>query len=937
MGDTVAFHGGVRRVAVTSDAALLLSQTASLGPSLALLRQPNWLAVGFGRFDDGGPAMRFAAGHADGAECRYAIVEALGDVLRNQVLGLELSEVAKGVPPWLKKVVEREVKTADVVGFIPRFNSQSARDNAMWMGRFLTSLARLEAPAGVVLLLRPFARDAEESSAVAGLRRYFENAVVKSGSTTKSKGDDDSESRSESWQVYGEERRRKAIDFLHECARSGAWWLSIRCFGISPSVARRVASLYWSCISTTAGGSSNSGEGGRNQTRYYEDEEPTHGNRRRIWSLDTMEGAAPRRLADHSGDVAEWTYSALAYHGLDPVLNSHPLPERVGQGTPSPARMKGFLDERIGRSLEHLREYSRDMVLPGRREMLVSGERLSSVLQLPVEPSPAMDVLRGFGYCYVSEDGKDTGEVRVGTHGAFPQPEPVAQGYDAALDVDSLAAHALVVGATGSGKTTTVVSLLGAVHRERPGIKFAILEGAKREYRHHRDALAIDGHYDLMGKVGYLELNVFEHPEHITPEAHISQIASLFEATLEMPVPLPALMREALGRAYAAYHAAPKGSPLRHQHPIRFWLMRAVLEVADECGYKGELASNIDAALRTRVRALSTGASGRVLRGRESWDEVARLLIGQNNLLELESIADRCSRSFVMSLFVLYFRYAIESARRDERSAGRATQGLRNLLVLEEAHRIIGKPANQDGGGAALEYFGNLLGEVRAYGCGVVISDQSPSRLIDDAMRNTNTKILMRLVSGEDVAAAVQGAGLPDGARGDIPQLQCGQAILIRPRRLPALVRIAPLDHGDQRPRAEHETDKVTVRELREELVNGELQARGLFSCLKLVVEWKPGAHRTLGAFWGALGPWLPTTVARRETFDEARGLAGCHCPTSRFDEPCSAHGKAILNGVCGLALRHDVAPAQEVEPFESLEAAKHADALAKAKAAIGR
>jgi hypothetical protein len=285
----------------------------------------------------------------------------------------------------------------------------------------------------------------------------------------------------------------------------------------------------------------------------------------------------------------------------------------------------------------------------------------------------------------------------------------------------------------------------------------------------------MDRRYSLQGS-DFLELNIFEHPCDVEPEAHLSMVASIFESALDMPTPLPALMREALMMAYSDYHKALPQVKAWNPHPIRYWLAKACERVLDKAGYGGENGQNIAAAMRTRLRDLSMGTGGRVLAGCQPWEELKKTLTGQNSVIEMESIPDAHNRSLVMSLFVLYYRYAL-----------RPSKELRNILVVEEAHRIIGKSAHKDD---SHEAFSQMLAEVRQLGCGVIISDQSPNRLIDDAMRNTNTKVLMRLVSGDDIACAVRGAGLPAEAAEDIPNLRQGQAILVTPMSRPTIVKI---------------------------------------------------------------------------------------------------------------------------------------------------
>jgi hypothetical protein len=411
---------------------------------------------------------------------------------------------------------------------------------------------------------------------------------------------------------------------------------------------------------------------------------------------------------------------------------------------------------------------------PYAHDHFVTGRNLWSLLQLPAHVNPLIRVERGFGYCVVPSQ---KGELSLGTH--TPSSIETEKGLAVRMNPDELTKHMLVVGATGSGKTTTVRSILAQLKETLKGrderVCITVLEGAKREYHIGGSVWGMERRYTLQGN-DFLELNIFQHPEEVEPEAHLSMVASIFQSALDMPTPLPALLREALMIAYSAYHSAPPIVRGWQPHPVRYWLANACEQVLEKAGYGGENGQNIAAALRTRLRDLSMGAGGRVLAGCQSWDVLKTSLAGQNSVIEMESIPDAHNRSLVMSLFVLYYRYAL-----------RPSKELRNILVVEEAHRIIGKTAHKDD---SHEAFSQMLAEVRQLGCGVIISDQSPNRLIDDAMRNTNTKVLMRLVSGDDIGSAVRGAGLPPEAEADIPNLRQGQAILVTPMSRPTIVKI---------------------------------------------------------------------------------------------------------------------------------------------------
>lgn len=72
----------------------------------------------------------------------------------------------------------------------------------------------------------------------------------------------------------------------------------------------------------------------------------------------------------------------------------------------------------------------------------------------------------------------------------------------------------------------------------------------------------------------------------------------------------------------------------------------------------------------------------------------------------------------------------------------------------------------------------NLLSEIAAYGQGVMIVDQIPVRLIPDAIKNTNLKIIHKLVSSDDISAIGDSIGLTDEQKNMIPRLRVGQALM---------------------------------------------------------------------------------------------------------------------------------------------------------------
>lgn len=100
-------------------------------------------------------------------------------------------------------------------------------------------------------------------------------------------------------------------------------------------------------------------------------------------------------------------------------------------------------------------------------------------------------------------------------------------------------------------------------------------------------------------------------------------------------------------------------------------------------------------------------------------------------------------------------------------------------MVIEEAHRVMSYNPNPDSSQAKCgQLFSNMLSEIRAYGQGMVIVDQVPGRLIPDAIKNTNLKIIHRLIAADDIDAVASSMGLTSNQRTIIPRLAIGQAIV---------------------------------------------------------------------------------------------------------------------------------------------------------------
>ena len=336
------------------------------------------------------------------------------------------------------------------------------------------------------------------------------------------------------------------------------------------------------------------------------------------------------------------------------------------------------------------------------------------------------------------------------------------------ISIDALTKHAVVIGVTGSGKTTTVMNLIDQVVQvQKP---FLVIEPAKTEYRALRSFLA--GRADLriytLGNemVAPFRLNPFEcemdeEPGSVSILTHIDFLKAVFNAAFPLYAPMPQVLEEALHEVYedkgwdlasGLNRRLPDWSE-RSTYPIFPTLTDLYVKVevvTKRLGYDKEVENNVKAALKTRVGSLRIGSKGLMLdtaRGIPMAD-----LLSVPTILELENIGNDDEKTFIMGLFLA----RLYEYRRLQAAKGTLSGHFEHLMVFEEAHRLL-KNTNTsvDSEGSnmraqAIEVFTNMLSEVRAYGQGVLVAEQIPSKLAPDVLKNTNLKIVHRLIAQDD-------------------------------------------------------------------------------------------------------------------------------------------------------------------------------------------
>jgi hypothetical protein len=149
-------------------------------------------------------------------------------------------------------------------------------------------------------------------------------------------------------------------------------------------------------------------------------------------------------------------------------------------------------------------------------------------------------------------------------------------------------------------------------------------------------------------------------------------------------------------------------------------------------------------------------------------------------VINLQQMGDDADKCFTMAL-LMNFMYEYRQAQHESEGSPESSQ-LRHLAIIEEAHRILRaahfSADNANPQAKMGEMFADILAEIRAYGQGLAIIDQVPSKLVPDALKNTNLKIVHRLVAADDCQSMAGAMALTEEQAGVIARLKVGQAII---------------------------------------------------------------------------------------------------------------------------------------------------------------
>ena len=208
----------------------------------------------------------------------------------------------------------------------------------------------------------------------------------------------------------------------------------------------------------------------------------------------------------------------------------------------------------------------------------------------------------------------------------------------------------------------------------------------------------------------------------------------------------------------------------------------------------------------TRVKSLTDGLYGCIFTEDEIPNEK---LFDENVLVDLSRVGSSETKALIMGIMVM-------KLQEYRTSKSQMNSPLKHITILEEAHHLLKSSTSSSAEGVnlramSLEMITNAIAEMRTYGEGFVIADQSPTLMDLSVIRNTNTKVVFKLPENSDRRAVGNAMSLNEEQINEISRLERGVAVVYQSNWDDAiLAKINYFDTDNFKPYVHKETIEIT-------------------------------------------------------------------------------------------------------------------------------
>lgn len=416
-----------------------------------------------------------------------------------------------------------------------------------------------------------------------------------------------------------------------------------------------------------------------------------------------------------------------------------------------------------------------DLYLPVTPALMVSGKELAYQFSLPKKSISGLPVVEcaEFGRNVLTVDNKHNGDLKIGRVYHMHQVEDEIVN----LSANDLTSHMFVTGSTGAGKSNAIYQILTEAVK-RPNTSFMVIEPAKGEYK---DVFGMNKEIptDVYGTnpqmTPLLRINPFRFPETTHVYEHMDRLVEIFNVCWPMYAAMPAVLKAALENAYITTGWDLKKSINKvgvNVYPTFATVAQEVKKYIDNSEYSDENKGNYKGALVTRLESMTNGINGMIFSADDLSDEE---LFDKNVIVDLSRVGSMETKALIMGVLVM---------RLQEYRSGTSCKNskLKHITVLEEAHNLLKRTSTEQSAegsnllGKSVEMLSNSIAEMRTYGEAFIIADQAPGLLDMSVIRNTNTKVILRLPDYSDRELVGKSANLNEEQIAELAKLKTGVA-----------------------------------------------------------------------------------------------------------------------------------------------------------------
>ncbi|NEW78001.1 MAG: ATP-binding protein [Gelidibacter sp.] len=434
----------------------------------------------------------------------------------------------------------------------------------------------------------------------------------------------------------------------------------------------------------------------------------------------------------------------------------------------------------------------------------ITSQELSFIASFPKEAIPGYEIKRMPNLALTDVDFG----VTKNCVGYITENGVESKNNTFSLSKETLNKHLFITGATGSGKSNTVKQILKNVV-ENDSLPFLVIESAKRDYRKLlNDEVFKELRIYTIGdsETSPIKMNPFYVQKGVKLSSHIDFLKAIFNASFSLYGPMPGILEKSLNNVYenlgwdlisGAHFNFRKISDnsfdvdkfYKDENSHYFFPTLNTLKneierhMNENLKFEGEYKENIKGSILNSLEGLTTGVKGLMF---NTYDfHPIEELLKHPTIFEMEDLVDDDDKAFFVGLLLtLISEYRQKEAITNSTDSESKKEGLQHILVIEEAHRLLKnvsteKSSDQMGNpkGKAVEYFGNVIAEMRSLGQGVIIAEQIPSKLAPEVIKNSNTKIAHRIAASDDQALLAGSLSITNQEAIYLNRLKTGHAL----------------------------------------------------------------------------------------------------------------------------------------------------------------